>query len=210
MMKICILCKHEQDVDQFISERYGRATKTCQACRDRGVIWDKNNKCIHERKKTQCRECASQPKVILAQQMSRHSKTTDKKFELYEPENHITKEEILELLEEYTCCVWCDCDLQYIHRQNNLATIERLSNSIGHLAGNCVISCLYCNSVRKSDGYGVPHICVICSTGEGRDWFNMNEGWHCNSCWRKIQVRCQICDKKMNKGSLYLHNKRFH
>ena len=210
MMKICILCKHEQDVDQFISERYGRATKTCQACRDRGVIWDKNNKCIHERKKTQCRECASQPKVILAQQMSRHSKTTDKKFELYEPENHITKEEILELLEEYPCCIWCECDLQYIYHQKNLATLERLCNNIGHLSGNCVIACLFCNIARKSDGRGVPHICVKCDTGEARGWCKMDEGWFCRNCWGKIKTRCKICDKKITKNNIAKHKKRCH
>ena len=208
---ICNRCRHEQDVDQFVSEKYRRATKLCLKCRVRDVMYNKNNRCQHRRAKKECRECVrNDPKVILAQQMLRHSKSKDKKRGRYDPENHITKDEILDLFEEYPTCIWCECDVQYIHHQNNLATIERLCNSIGHLSGNCVIACFYCNVVRKSDGYGVPHICVICSTGEGRQWFNMNEGWHCNSCWRKIQVRCQICDKKMNKGSLYLHNKRFH
>ena len=207
---MCSMCRHEQDDDYFISKKDGSITKNCEACRDRRIMFDKNNKCHHERAKRNCRECVARPKVLLAQQMLQHSKHEDKKRGRYDPENHITKDEILDLFEEYPTCIWCECDVQYIHHQNNLATIERLCNSIGHLSGNCVIACFYCNVVRKSDGYGVPHICVICSTGEGRHWYNMNEGWFCKSCWDKIPVRCKICDIIMNKSSLYQHNEKYH
>ena len=210
MMKRCSMCRHEQDDDYFISKKNGRATKTCQGCRDCAGIRYKNNRCPHERVKHNCRECASQPKVILAQQMQRSSKAADKKLGLYESENHITTEEILDLIDEYQTCVWCKCDLQYIHKQNNLATIERLCNNIGHLSGNCVIACLSCNSARKSDGRGVPHVCVKCDTGESRHWYKLDENWHCQRCWRKIQVRCKICDKFCTKSTLNYHNKRFH
>ena len=142
--------------------------------------------------------------------MLRHSKAADKKRGLYESENHITKDEILDLIDEYPTCIWCECDVQYIHRQNNLATIERLCNGIGHLVGNCVIACFYCNTVRKSDGRGIPHVCVKCATEEARKWYKLDEGWHCQSCREKIKTRCKICDKKMNKGSLHRHNKKYH
>lgn len=32
-----------------------------------------------------------------------------------------------------------------------VATIERLDNSIGHIKSNCVICCLRCNQMNKSD-----------------------------------------------------------
>ena len=208
-MMICSNCKKDQDFDQFVSKRYGR-TKLCLKCRDRRIMLDKNNKCQHGRRKHNCRQCASQPKVLLATQVWHSSKAHDKKSGRYDPENHITQEEILNLLEEYPCCIWCKCDVQYIYHQKNLATLERLCNNIGHLSGNCVIACLFCNIARKSDGHGVPHICVKCATEEGRNWYNMEEGWFCISCWMKIKTRCEICDKFLTKGSLYNHNKRFH
>ena len=210
-MKICSVCKKEQLDDQFISKKDGSITKTCQACRDYFVIHNKNNKCSHGRRKHNCRECASQPKVLLATQASRSSKAADKKRGLYEFENHITKDEILELLEDYPTCIWCECDLQYVDYKNDFATLERLSNSIGHLVGNCVISCFHCNCAKKSNG---PHICTNCATGESRGWYKMDEGWLCKSCyekcWSRIQVRCPLCDKFLTKGSLYNHNKSYH
>lgn len=211
-MKICSMCKKDQDDDQFISEKYGRATKVCQRCRDRVVMYSKNNRCQHGRAKHKCRECTLDPKVPLAQQMWYSSKQADKKRGRYDPENHITTEEILDLLEEYPCCVWddCGCDLQYIHYQNNLATIERLCNDIGHLSGNCVIACYYCNIGKKSNGYGGSHVCVKCATGESVDWYKIDGEWHCRRCWEKIPVICEICDKKITKSNISRHMKRKH
>ena len=207
----CSACKCEQDDDQFISKKNGSITNLCQACRDRRIMYHKNNKCHHERPKYQCRECVrNDPKVLLAQKMLHNSKAADKKRGLYESENHITKEEILELLEEYPCCIWCKCDLQYVDYKDDFATLERLSNSIGHLVGNCYIACYHCNSARKSEGHGVPHVCVKCDTGEARKWCKMDEGWYCRSCWGKIKTRCKICDKKITKNNIAKHKKRCH
>ena len=35
--------------------------------------------------------------------------------------------------------------------RNDLATIERLDNSIGHIKSNCVLCCMQCNKSRKSN-----------------------------------------------------------
>ena len=85
-------------------------------------------------------------KVLIAHEMWHLAKAVDKKRGIYDPENHITQEEILELFDEYPCCIWCDRNLHYdIDDRQNSAQLERLYNKIGHLAGNCVIACLCCN-----------------------------------------------------------------
>jgi len=38
-----------------------------------------------------------------------------------------------------------------VEYQDNLATVERIDNSIGHIKSNCVICCLKCNTMRKSN-----------------------------------------------------------
>ena len=45
----------------------------------------------------------------------------------------------------------CEVNLQYKEFQNDLATIERLDNSIGHIKSNCVLCCLKCNNSKKSE-----------------------------------------------------------
>ena len=42
-------------------------------------------------------------------------------------------------------------NLQYTEYQDDLATIERLDNSIGHIKSNCVLCCLKCNNLKKSN-----------------------------------------------------------
>ena len=211
-MKICNKCGHEKDDDKFISKKTGRATKMCKRCRDHHMIIYHKNLCPHGREKCRCRQCILDPKLPLAKQIWHNSINHDRKQGKYEPENHITKEEILKLLEEYTTCFWddCNCNLQYIHKQRNLATLERLSNSIGHLAGNCVIACMYCNKTRKSDGHGIPHVCVKCSAEEARHWYKIDEEWYCISCKQKIQVLCDICDKQYTKHYIADHMRRKH
>ena len=114
------------------------------------------------------------------------------------------------MLEEYPRCIWCNCNLQYIDYKHDLATIERLSNSIGHLAGNCVICCLFCNKVRKSDGRGIPHVCEKCATEEAMRWRRFGEGWYCQSCYDKIPVLCDICDKFFTKNHISEHMRNMH
>ena len=42
-------------------------------------------------------------------------------------------------------------NLQYTEYRNDLATIERLDNSIGHIKSNCVLCCFKCNLSKKSN-----------------------------------------------------------
>ena len=40
---------------------------------------------------------------------------------------------------------------KYTEYQDDLASIERLDNSIGHIKSNCVLCCLKCNKSNKSE-----------------------------------------------------------
>ena len=81
------------------------------------------------------------------------SKATDKKFNIYDANNFIDKCFLEGLIEEYPNCYYDDCkvELQYVEYQDNLATIERLNNTIGHIKSNCVLCCLKCNLMKKSN-----------------------------------------------------------
>ena len=85
--------------------------------------------------------------------MIRHSKATDKKYDRYDANNFIDMCFLNGLVEEYPNCYWDDCkvELQFSEYQDNLATIERLDNSIGHTKANCVLACLKFNVLKKSN-----------------------------------------------------------
>jgi hypothetical protein len=81
------------------------------------------------------------------------AKQNDIKYNRYDANNHIDYCFLEMLSEEYTHCYWSDCkvELQYIDYADNLATVERLDNSVGHIKSNCVLACLKCNNSRKSN-----------------------------------------------------------
>ena len=85
--------------------------------------------------------------------MIQSSKQKDKKYDRYDIVNFVDYAFTENLLDDYSHCCYPDCnkELQIVHYQDDLATIERLDNSIGHIKFNCVICCFKCNSMRKSD-----------------------------------------------------------
>jgi hypothetical protein len=85
--------------------------------------------------------------------MIKGSKSSDNKNNRYDADRFIDKCFIEGLVEEYPMCFYEDCkvELQYIKYQDDLATIERLDNNIGHIKSNCVICCRKCNNARKSN-----------------------------------------------------------
>jgi len=108
--------------------------------------------CDHGKQKSQCKICSNEIKVTITTIIG-NSRQADIKHNRYDANNFIDRCFLESLFEEYPCCYYDDCkvELQYVEYQNNLATIERLDNSIGHIKSNCVICCLSCNSMRKSD-----------------------------------------------------------
>lgn len=160
----CTQCKRITNVSDF--EKNGKILKTCIKCR---MIKNKSkikNKCIHnlridyciecngsyicKHKKQiyQCKICGDEIKITI-RYMINNSKTKDKKYNIYDIVNFIDKCFLKNLIEDCNDkCYYCKCDLQYIIYQNNLATIERIDNSIGHIKSNVVIACHHCNLSR--------------------------------------------------------------
>lgn len=108
--------------------------------------------CDHNLQKHNCKQCSDAIKITINKIIS-HSKQKDKKYDRYDANNFIDKCFLESLIEEYPCCYYEDCkvELQYVKFQDDLATIERLDNSVGHIKSNCVICCLRCNNLKKSN-----------------------------------------------------------
>jgi len=110
------------------------------------------NVCLHQKLKSRCKNCKDAIKLTI-KNMINHSKQSDKKKNRYDADNFIDKCFLEGLVEEYPNCYYEDCkvELQYVEYQDNLSTIERLNNTIGHIKSNCVLCCLKCNNMKKSN-----------------------------------------------------------
>ena len=113
---------------------------------------DGSQMCEHNTRRRDCKLC-SDPLKITIKHMISGSKRSDKKYDKYDVVHFVDYCFLENLLDDYTHCCYPDCntELQIIHYQDNLATIERLDNSIGHIKSNCVICCFKCNNMRKSN-----------------------------------------------------------
>ncbi len=100
--------------------------------------------CIHRIRKSECKQC-SNPIKITIKSWIHHSKQSDKKYNRLDLIDLIDTEFCQNLIEEYPNCNYCQIELQYTTYQDNLATIERINNSLGHIKSNCVIACKKCN-----------------------------------------------------------------
>jgi len=104
--------------------------------------------CIHNKRKDNCKLC-SDPIDITIKQMINHSKQKDKKYNRYDETNFVDYLFLKNLIDNSNNkCYYCQCDLQYIHYNHTLGTIERINNTLGHIKSNCVICCRTCNYTR--------------------------------------------------------------
>ena len=108
--------------------------------------------CPHDRQKSHCKKCSDPIKVNIEQWIFK-SRQYDKMRNIYDADRFIDKCFMGGLIEDYKQCYYGDCkvNLQYTEYQDDLATIERLDNSIGHIKSNCVLCCLKCNVSKKSN-----------------------------------------------------------
>ena len=108
--------------------------------------------CPHSRRKPYCKKC-SDPIKINTEQWIFNCRQYDKMRNIYEADRFINKCFLEGLVEDYKQCYYGDCkvNLQYTEYQDDLATIERLDNSIGHIKSNCVLCCVQCNKSKKSN-----------------------------------------------------------
>ena len=108
--------------------------------------------CPHNRLKRACKKCRD-PITVNIEQWIFSRRQYDKKRNIYDADRFIDKCFLEGLIEDYKQCYYGDCEvnLQYTEYQDDLASIERLDNSIGHIKSNCVLCCLKCNKSRKSN-----------------------------------------------------------
>lgn len=114
---------------------------------------EKKKCALHGREGGRCRICDDEMKITISGWI-KHSRNSDKKYNRYDADNFIDNCFLEGLLEDYTYCYWEDCKvkLQYLEKRDDMGTIERLNNSLGHIKSNCVLACWKCNCrERKSD-----------------------------------------------------------
>jgi len=135
----CLTCKSNRVKTLCIHKKH---KATCMDCGNGSQI------CQHKRRKLQCKECGDALKITI-QTMLNCSKVSDKLHNRYDLTNFIDYSFVENLIEdsENQCC-YCHCELQFILYQENLATIERINDDIGHIKGNCSIACRQCNFKR--------------------------------------------------------------
>ena len=140
---------------------HNRKRSECVPCDGAGICQHKRRRtqckekecngvyiCIHGKRRSTCKECWDEIKVTI-NRMITGSKNRDIKKDRYDSVNFITYSFVKNLiLECQDKCYYCNCDMVYIGTGMNLATIERLDNSIGNIKSNCVIACKKCNISR--------------------------------------------------------------
>ena len=124
---------------------HNRQKAHCKECKGSQI-------CAHNRQKSHCKKCRD-PFTVNIEQWIFSRRQYDKMRNIYDADRFIDKCFLKGLIEDYKQCYYGDCEvnLQYTEYQDDLASIERLDNSIGHIKSNCVLCCLKCNKSRKSN-----------------------------------------------------------
>ena len=146
------ICEHERQKSQCkicggssICE-HERQRNTCKICGGASI-------CEHNINRSHCRLCSTDIIKLTIMTMIKSSKQSDKKYNRYDPVNFIDKCFLKNIIEDYPTCYYEDCkvELQYLDYGPTMGTIERLNNNLGHIKSNCVICCLKCNALKKSN-----------------------------------------------------------
>lgn len=147
MNKLCNPCSKTAKKSYNRMCTHGIRLSKCLECEGGG-----NEICAHERQKHNCRDCRD-PFKIRVKQMVFQSRQTDVKRNRYDPINIVDREHVANLLNESEMiCNYCGIDMCLDQKYaSNLATIDRIDNRLGHIKGNCTISCFQCNVRRVGD-----------------------------------------------------------
>jgi hypothetical protein len=145
------ICKHN-NVKSFCKQcddsqicKHERIKYQCKPCGGSQI-------CVHQRRRYICKEC-SDPIEISIQNWIKTCRFVDKKSNTYDPDHFIDRDFLEGLIEDYKFCYYEDCKVsfEYIEYSDNLVTIERINNNIGHIKSNCVLCCFKCNRKKKSN-----------------------------------------------------------
>ena len=178
VFKRCIRCR-EQDKKNRIKNRcpHNKKKYNCIDCGGDGICPHKKKKqscrecggsyicehnkikhqckecgiCEHNKRKRTCKECGNELHLTI-QNIVKYSRAKDKKNNIYDENNFIDYDYVKNLIiESNDKCCYCEIQLQFIHYDKDLATIERINNSLGHIKGNCLIACKLCNCAKVGD-----------------------------------------------------------
>jgi hypothetical protein len=157
ILRRCIKCQEQFYKESFARRFNGERTSRCIKClKEDGCdicphnlikLYCRNCSefCEHERDITTCKLCCD-PIPIIVKNMVHWNLQNDKKKGIYDADNCVDEDHVLELIWiAQGNCYYCKCSLQYVIKTDNLASLERLTNKLGHVKGNCVIACLKCN-----------------------------------------------------------------
>jgi hypothetical protein len=80
-------------------------------------------------------------------------KSQDQHKNLFDPENFVTFQDVLTLLNSNMTCYYCKDPVLVLYdfvREPRQWTLERLNNNVGHNRDNVVLACLQCNLRRRT------------------------------------------------------------
>jgi hypothetical protein len=125
----CSICEH------------GRRRAYCKDCKG-------SRYCEHDLQIQTCKICTDPVDVTICKWLN-NARTSDKEYNRYDADFFIDRCFLEALIEnDGSTCYYCATELQYIEFGGNQATIERISNDIGHIKSNVVIACHSCNVGR--------------------------------------------------------------
>ena len=145
-MKTCLTCRNRNSESKLKNKcEHGREKCKCNDCGGSQI-------CEHGRKNYDCKNCGDPIKIVIKKWIS-NCRACDKKYNRYDADRFIDKCFLKGLVEDYPNCYYEDCqvELQYVNYGDDLASIERLDNRLGHVKSNCVLTCLKCNNLKKSN-----------------------------------------------------------
>ena len=118
--------------------------------------YNKENRCPHERVPYTCKDCLDEEDLIkyTFKTMILSSRRADKKSDRLDENHFIDLNFLYTKLNDYPKlkCYHCTKTMSFNPEdKNNLITIERLNNKIGHTKANCEFCCFHCNIKKMSD-----------------------------------------------------------
>lgn len=163
LVKYCMDCRIKKSDNRIKNYcPHNRKKSECVPCNGAGICKHKRRRTQcrekdcngvyicneHNKRRSECKECFGELKVTI-NRMIAGSRDRDIKKNRFDPVNFITYSFVKNLiLECQNICYYCGCEMVLNEFCSNLATIERLDNSIGHIKSNCVIACKKCNISR--------------------------------------------------------------